>query len=99
MTKMKNTQKTQKTPKSPKQNMDYSFFLQNRTKTKMEIIALCVITFGPIKVMTRSAPQNDRLNLSFVKNEHTYFEKMARIGRNTVIYKGTFVSNQSLPST
>ena len=31
-----------------------------------------------------------------MKDEHTYFEKMARIGRNTVIYKGTFVSNQSL---
>ena len=31
-----------------------------------------------------------------MKDEHTYFKKMARIGRNTVIYKGTFVSNQSL---
>ena len=31
-----------------------------------------------------------------MKDEHTYSEKMARIGRNTVIYKGTFVSNQSL---
>ena len=42
------------------------------------------------------ACHNDCLNLSFVKDEHTYFKKMARIGRNTVIYKGTFVSNQSL---
>ena len=31
-----------------------------------------------------------------MKDEHTYFEKMARIDSNTVIYKGTFVSNQSL---
>ena len=31
-----------------------------------------------------------------MKDEHTYCEKMARNGRNTVIYKGTFVSNQSL---
>ena len=31
-----------------------------------------------------------------MKDEHTYFKKMARIGHNTVIYKGTFVSNQSL---
>ena len=31
-----------------------------------------------------------------VKDQHTYFKKMARIGHNTVIYKGTFVSNQSL---
>ena len=36
----------------------------------MEIIAFCVITFGPIKVKTCSAPQNDRLNLSFVKYIH-----------------------------
>ena len=40
--------------------------------------------------------QNDRLNLSFVKDEHTYFEKMAGNGGNMVIYKGTFLSNQSL---
>ena len=34
--------------------------------------------------------------LSFVKDEHIYCKKMARNGRNMVIYKGTFVSNQSL---
>ena len=62
----------------------------------MEKIAFFVITFDPIKMQTHSAPHNDRLNFSFVKDEHTYFKKMARIGRNTVIYKGTFVSNQSL---
>ena len=31
-----------------------------------------------------------------MKDEHTYFEKMARIGHNNVIYKGTFVLNQFL---
>ena len=30
--------------------------------------AFCVITFEPIEVQTCSAPQNDRLNLSFVKD-------------------------------
>ena len=30
--------------------------------------ALCVITFEPIKIQTHSAPQNDRLNFSFVKD-------------------------------
>ena len=35
-------------------------------------------------------------NLSFVKDEHTYGKKMARKGRTKVIYKGTFVSKQSL---
>ena len=50
MTKMKNTRKTQKNPKSPKTVQGFYFFLQNRTKTKMEIIAFCVITFEPIEV-------------------------------------------------
>ena len=58
----------QKNPKSPKTLHGFGFFLQNRTKTKMEIFAFCVITFEPIKIYTRLAPQNDRLNLSFVKN-------------------------------
>ena len=62
---MKNTQKTQKTPKSPKTVHGFYFF---RTKTKMEIIAFCVITFEPIEVQICSVPQNDRLNLSFVKD-------------------------------
>ena len=31
-----------------------------------------------------------------MKDEHTNGKKMARNGRNTVIYKGTFVSNPSL---
>ena len=44
------------------------FFLQNRTKTKMEKIAFCVITFDPIRIQTHSAPQNDRLSFSFVKD-------------------------------
>ena len=53
----------------------------------METFAFCVITFEPIEVQTCSAPQNDHLNLSFVKNEHTYGEKMARNGCITVIYQ------------
>ena len=35
-------------------------------------------------------------NLSFVKDKHTYGKKMSRKGRTNVIYKGTFVSKQSL---
>ena len=46
------------------------FFLQNRTKTEMEKIAFCVMTFEPIKILTHSGPQNDRLNFSFVKDNH-----------------------------
>ena len=51
-------------------NSTYDFFLQNRTKTKMEKIAFCVITFDPIKIQNHSALQNDRLNFSFVKDIH-----------------------------
>ena len=36
----------------------------------MEKIAFCVITFDPIKIQPHSAPQNDRLNFSFVKDIH-----------------------------
>ena len=44
------------------------FFLQNCKKKKMEIFVFCHITFEPIRIWTCSAPQNDRLNLSFVKD-------------------------------
>ena len=47
-------------------------------------------------IVLYSVPQNDRQNLSFVKDEHTYGKNMARKGRTKVIYKGTFVSKQSL---
>ena len=65
------------------QKMPICVFEQNCKKMEMEIFPFCVITCEPI---------------SFVKDEHSYFEKMARIGHNTVIYKGTFVFNQSLCS-
>ena len=54
------------------------------------------VTFEPLEVQTQSTLQNDRLNLSFVKDKHTVGKKMARNGPTMVIYKGTFVSNQSL---
>ena len=67
MTKMKTTQKHKKCKNHQKQYIQIYFFLQNRTKPKMEKIAFCVITFEQIKIQTHSAPQNDRLNFSFVK--------------------------------
>ena len=39
------------------------------------VFAFCVITFEPIEVQTCSAPQNDRLNLSFVIDIHAYAKK------------------------
>ena len=77
---MKNMQKRKKRKNHQKQYTRI-FFLQNRTKTKMEKIAFCVITFDPIKIQTHSAPQNDRLNFSFVKDTHVVGEKMTRSGR------------------
>ena len=45
----------------------------------MEIFAVCVITFEPIKIQTCSSLQNDRLNLSFVKD-------IKVIGKNPIRY-------------
>ena len=56
---------------------------------KMEIIAFCVITFEPIKIQTRSAAQNDRLNLSFVKGKYVDGENLARKGCKTTISPST----------
>ena len=55
---------------------------------EMEIFAFCVITFEPIKIWTQLAPQNDRLNLSFVKDKNIGGEKMTRNGRKTAIRAG-----------
>ena len=65
---MKNM-KSHKKRKNHQKQYIRNFFLQNRTKTKKEKIAFCVITFEPIKFWTYSAPQNDPLNFSFVKRE------------------------------
>ena len=47
--------------------------------------AFYVIIFEPIEVQTCSAPQNDRLNLSFVKDIYVDGGKLARNGRKTTI--------------
>ena len=62
--------KNAKKPKITKTVHGLFFFLQNRTKTKMEKIAFCAITFKPIKIQTHSAPQNDCLNFNIVKDNH-----------------------------
>ena len=45
------------------------------------------MTFEPIKIQKRSAPQNDRLNLSFLKDTYVNAEKMARKVGKMVIYE------------
>ena len=87
MTQNEKHAKTQKTQKSPKTVHTQFFFVQNRSKMKMEKIAFCVITFEQIKMQTNSAPQNDRLNFSFVKDIHVVGQQITRKGRKTAIYQ------------
>ena len=44
----------------------------------MEILTFYAINFEPFKIKKRSAPQNDHLNLSFVKKTYVNANKMAR---------------------
>ena len=53
----------------------------------METFAFFAITFEPIGILTHSAHQNDRLNLSFVRDKHRVGKKMARNGRKMAIYQ------------
>ena len=48
------------------QNISIGWCIKFATGVEMEIFVVCVITFEPIQ--TCSSPQNDRLNLSFVKD-------------------------------
>ena len=45
------------------------------------------ITFEPIKIKTHSASQNDHMNLSFVKDKHSFGKKMARKNPTIVVYQ------------
>ena len=60
-------------------------FIKNRKQREMEMFVFYVITFEPIKIQTYSTIQNDRLNLSFVKDRHIVVEKVARYGRKLAI--------------
>ena len=51
----------------------------------LSFLGFCVIKSVPIKTKTHKAPQNDRLNLSFVKDVHIVGEKMARGGCKTAL--------------
>ena len=50
----------------------------------MEIFAFYDIALEPIKFQNHSASQNDRLNLSFVKDRYDNAEKSATKGRPVV---------------
>jgi hypothetical protein len=59
------------------------FFVSSQVQKK--IIAFCVIAFDQIEVKTHSAPQNDCLNLVFVKGIYVDGGKLSRNGRKTAI--------------
>ena len=46
-----------------------------KSQKKLEIFTFCAITFEPIKIETCLAPQNDHLNLSFVKDMYVVGKK------------------------
>ena len=50
----------------------------------------CVITFVTIKNDKSSAPQNDRLNLSFVKDKHVVGKKITLYCLKMAIYQLPF---------
>ena len=48
--------------------------------TEIKNLTFCAITFEPIKIWTHEAPQNDRLNFSFVTDIIVDGKKMSRNG-------------------
>ena len=46
-----------------------------------------VVAFDPIKISTHYAPQNDRWNLSFVKDIYVVAKKMTTNGRKMSIFE------------
>ena len=55
------------------------------SQDQKNIFAFCVSTFEPIEAQACSAPQNDRLNLIFVKNSYIDCGKLAKNGQKTTI--------------
>ena len=74
----------------------FPFFCDIVEKTAFAFFALwiffafCVIIVVPIMIQTGSAPQNDCLNLSFMKYFHIIGTKMARYGGKMAIYQLPF---------
>ena len=50
------------------------------------------IAFDPIEIQTNQAPQNDHLNLSFLKDFCVVGEKMARKGHKMAIFESKIFS-------
>ena len=46
-----------------------------------------VVAFDPIKIFTHKAPQNDRLNLSFVKDAYVVAKKLTTNGQKMTFFE------------
>ena len=75
--------KTRKNTKNAKNTAQIRVFFSK--SEKMEILVVFSITFEPIKIKTRSAHQNDHLNLSLVKHIFVVGKKLARNGHKMAI--------------
>ena len=70
--------------------MEFSFW--ELANSGQKIFTFCAITFEPIEVQTYSAPQNDSLNLCFVKDTYVLSdskkdgEKLARNGQKMKLF-------------
>ena len=64
----------------------------------LRFAAFEAITFEPIKIQTHLASQNDRLSLSFVKNEDTHSKKNGQKRSYNSYLRVTFISDHSLGS-
>ena len=61
--------------------------------------AFCVTMFEAIEIQTCSEPQNDRLNLSFVKDNHVLGKKwLERVGKWLFISRKFWESPSKLDS-
>ena len=67
--------------------MNWEKSIASFLKKETEILTLYAITFEQIKIQKRSTPQNECLNLSFVKNIYVVGKKMTRNGRKIDIFE------------
>ena len=65
-----------------------AYFFQNWKTQLSKNIGIYVIAFDPIEIQTQQAPQNDRRNLSFVKDTNVVGNRMTRKGPKMTIWKG-----------
>ena len=64
--------------------------------TEIKNLTFCAITFEPIKIWTHEAPQNDRLNFSFVTDIIVNGKKMSRNGCKMAVCQSPHLKSSTL---